>query len=95
MPVISFTYTFVTGTGSDDNGSFVIDAGVLKTNASFNFEAKNSYTVRVRSTDAGGLFTEKPFTIGVTNVNETPTEHHPLPHLPLRKINQRTPVSVL
>ena len=41
--------------------------------ASFNYEAQSSYTVRVRSTDAGGLSTEKSFTISATNVNEAPT----------------------
>src|SRR5207249_749651 len=33
-----------------------------------------SLSVRVRSTDAGGLNTEKVFTITVTNVNEAPTD---------------------
>jgi hypothetical protein len=38
-----------------------------------NYEAKSSYTVRGRSTDAGGLSTEKAFTITVTDINEAPT----------------------
>lgn len=68
------TYTLVPGTGSDDNASFTIDAaGNLKTAAVFDFETKSSYSIRVRSTDAGGLWTEKVFTISVTNVNEPPT----------------------
>ena len=66
----TFTYTLVSGTGSADNGSFAIDGGTLKTAASFNYEAKNSYSVRVRTTDAGGIFTEKAFTIAVTDVAE-------------------------
>ena len=70
----TFTYTLVSGTGSTDNDSFAIDGSTLKTAASFNFEGRSSYTVRVRSTDAGGLFTEKQVTITVTDVNETPTE---------------------
>ncbi|MCE2726419.1 MAG: cadherin domain-containing protein [Planctomycetaceae bacterium] len=69
----TFTYTLVSGTGDTDNGSFSIDGGTLKTTASFNFETKSSYTVRIRSTDANGLFTEKSFVITVTNVNEAPT----------------------
>jgi hypothetical protein len=36
------------------------------------FETRSNYTIRVRSTDQGGLFTEKTFTISVTNVNEAP-----------------------
>ena len=68
----SFTFSLVTGTGGDDNGSFTIDGNQLKTNASFNFEARNSYTVRVRSTDQDGLYAEQAFTITVTDVNEAP-----------------------
>ncbi|WP_435183499.1 cadherin domain-containing protein [Cylindrospermopsis raciborskii G7] len=70
----TFTYSLVTGTGSTDNSSFTIDGGQLKTAAAFNFETKNSYSIRVRSTDQGGLFFEKQLTISVTNVNETPTD---------------------
>ena len=68
----TFTYTLVGATGSTDNASFTIVGGQLLAASSFNFEAKSSYSVRVRSTDQGGLFTEKQFTITVTNVNETP-----------------------
>jgi hypothetical protein len=68
------TYSLVSGTGSTDNASFTIDnsTGTLKTAASFDFENKSSYSVRVKSQDAGGLFVEKQFTITVTNVNEAP-----------------------
>jgi hypothetical protein len=48
--------------------------GQLQTNASFDFETKSSYSIRVRSTDQGGLTYEKTFTITVTNVNEGPTD---------------------
>src|SRR5262249_21264513 len=69
----TFTYTLVSGAGDADNGSFSLDlAGNLTTAASFDFETKNSYSIRVRSTDAGGLWTEKAITISVTDVNETP-----------------------
>jgi hypothetical protein len=70
----TFTYTLVGGAGSTDNASFGISGGTLQTAASFNYEAKNSYSIRVRTTDQGGLYFEKAFTIGVTNVNETPTD---------------------
>ena len=64
----SFTYSLVSGTGDTNNASFAIDGASLKANAVFNFEVKSSYTIRVRSTDQGGLTTEKPFTITVTDV---------------------------
>jgi hypothetical protein len=68
------TYTLVSGTGSADNAAFTIDAaGNLKTATVFDFESKSSYSIRVRSTDSGGLWTEKVFTISVTDVNEAPT----------------------
>lgn len=68
------TYTLVSGTGDTDNASFAIaTAGMkrdLKANAVFDFETKSSYSIRVRSTDEGGLYYEKAFTITVTDMNE-------------------------
>jgi len=69
----TFTYTLVGGTGSTGNGAFSIVGSNLLTAASFNYEAQNSYSVRVRSTDQGGLFVEKAFVIAVTDVNEPPS----------------------
>ena len=74
-----FTYTLATGSGDADNASFSINGSTLRSTNSFDFETKSSYTVRVRSTDQGGLFVEKAFTIAVTNVNETPTDINLLP----------------
>ena len=69
----TFTYTLVSGTGDTDNAAFNISGNALRASSSFDFETKSSYSVRVRSTDQGGLWTEKVFTISVTDVNETPT----------------------
>src|SRR5262249_23642041 len=69
---LTFFYALVSGTGSTDNLQFMIDGATLKTNAFFNFEARSSYSIRVRSTDGSGLFTEKAFTIHVTDMNEAP-----------------------
>lgn len=66
----TFTYTLVAGTGSADNASFTISGSNLLTAASFNYEAKNSYSVRVRTTDQGGLWYEKVLTITVTDEDE-------------------------
>jgi LPXTG-site transpeptidase (sortase) family protein len=66
----TFTYTLVSGTGSTDNGFFNISGSALRTSETFDYETRNSYSIRVRSTDQGGLFTEKIFTITVTNVKE-------------------------
>ena len=66
----AFTYALVSGVGSADNGSFTISGDQLLTAESFNYEAKDSYSIRVRSTDSEGLWFEKVFTITVTDVDE-------------------------
>lgn len=64
----TFTYSLVTGTGSTQNSSFTITNNELHITASPDFETRSSYSIRVRSTDAGGLFTEKTFGITVNNL---------------------------
>jgi len=67
----TFTYTLVSGSGSDDNGAFSINQyNQLVANSSLDREQKASYKVRVRSTDAGGLFTEQAFVITVNNLQD-------------------------
>ena len=67
------TYQFVSGAGDVDNSRFSIVGNTLFTNASFNFEVQNHFSIRVRTTDQEGLWLEKTLSIEVTNVNETPT----------------------
>lgn len=69
----TMTYTLVTGTGDTDNASFIIYGSSLNINASPDFETKSSYSVRVRTTDAGSLSFEKQFTITINNTNDAPT----------------------
>lgn len=68
----TFTYALVSGTGSTGNLSFAIVGNKLQSNVVFNYEAQNSYSVRIRVTDNGGLFYEKVFTVTISNVNEAP-----------------------
>ena len=68
------TYSLVPGAGDGDNGKFTIDNGVLKTDESFDNETQGPFSVRIRTTDAGGLTYEEVFSIAVNNVNETPTD---------------------
>ena len=70
----SHTYTLVAGDGDDDNGSFAIDGNALETGAYFDYETKNEYSVRIRTTDSGSLYYEESCTITVNDVNETPTD---------------------
>jgi len=74
----TFSYSLIGGTGSTDNTAFAIADNSLKINASPDFETKSSYSVRVRSTDNGGLSVEKVLTIQVNNVNEAPTLVQPI-----------------
>jgi len=37
----------------------------------FDYETKSSYSIRVRTTDSGGLYFEKQFTITINDVTET------------------------
>jgi hypothetical protein len=69
----SHSYSFVSGTGSDDNDSFTINGTNLLTAASFNFESKSTLKFRIKSTDAQGGSLEKAFVVNVSNVNESPT----------------------
>jgi uncharacterized repeat protein (TIGR01451 family) len=68
----TFAYTLASGTGSDDNSWFTVVGNHLQTAATFNYETKSSYSVRVRSTDSGLLFCEQVFVITVTNGNDPP-----------------------
>ncbi|OYP39074.1 cadherin domain-containing protein [Rhodopirellula sp. MGV] len=67
------TYTLVTGDGDDDNASFTISGSDLVTGFTADFFQKSSYTVRIRATDSGGLFTEEAITITVNEANVAPT----------------------
>ncbi len=69
-----FFYELVSGSGDDDNASFFLDWHLLWKQGGFDFETKSAYSIRVRSTDLGGLSVEKVLTISVTNVNEAPTD---------------------
>ncbi len=63
-------FELVGGVGADNNGSFLIDEGVLKTSTVFDFETKNSYTIRVKATGDGSL--EKVFIITITDQPDPP-----------------------
>ena len=71
-PNETFTYSLVTGAGGIDNASFsILDSSLILT-TSANFEVKNSYSIRCKVTDAGGLSFEKDFIITVNDLNEQP-----------------------
>lgn len=67
-----FAFTLVNGTGSTDNALFSITNGVLKTAATFDYETRSTYSIRVRSTDHYGLVLENVFTITIGDTNDAP-----------------------
>jgi hypothetical protein len=84
------SYSLVAGAGDSDNAVFNISGNSLRANGTFDYESKNSYSVRVRSTDLGGNTFEKVFVISVTDVNEIPSDTTP----PVIELNGPTSVSV-
>jgi len=69
-PTETFAYTLVAGTGDTDNGSFTITSNLLKAGEVFDYDVKNSYSIRIRSTDSGAQTTDKIFVIAINNVTE-------------------------
>jgi len=65
----SFAYSLVDGDGADDNDAFMIDGNQLKIKASPNFESKQSYKIRVKTTDSGGLSYQKALAIAVNDLD--------------------------
>jgi hypothetical protein len=69
----SHSYTLVSGVGDTHNGSFQISGNQLLVLLPPNYEANQALSVRVQTTDAGGLFHSESFTIMVIDLNEPPT----------------------
>jgi hypothetical protein len=71
----TFTYSLVSGTGSTDNSAFTIVDNQLRINASPDFETKNNYSIRVRTTDQGGLSYEEVVSVNINRTYATVTCH--------------------
>ena len=67
-------YALVSGDGDTDNSAFAIDGDLLKIIDSPDFEKKSSYSVRLVTTDSGGLTFEKSFTLTVNDLEEGPLD---------------------
>ena len=72
-PDIADSHSFELAAGGADNGAFAITGASLMLTQRADFETKNSYAIRIRATDPGGLSVEKNFTITITDVNDAPT----------------------
>jgi RHS repeat-associated protein len=73
---IAYSFSLVSGTGSADNGSFELQGNSLLRKTVFDYEAKSSYSIRVRAEKNGDptLFLERNFTITVIDLNEAPSD---------------------
>ncbi len=63
-------YTLVAGTGSGDNGLFLVSGSQLKTNAVFDYEIRTSYQIRLQATDLNGASCQKPLVVQIVDVAE-------------------------
>lgn len=67
------TYSLVAGVGDTDNALFTISNNQLLSNATYTFFSQQ-YSIRVQTSDAGGLTFEKVFLIKILNANDAPTD---------------------
>ena len=67
----TFTYSLVAGEGDTDNSLFTIDGNVLRSNAIFDFEAQETYSIRVETTDSANNTYSEAFIINIEDINES------------------------
>jgi gliding motility-associated-like protein len=68
------TFSFVTGVGDDNNGLFKIENGQVLAKANFDYETKNSFTIRVKATDTAEQELEKILEVLIKDINDAPTD---------------------
>ncbi|NJR61169.1 MAG: hypothetical protein HC769_21470 [Cyanobacteria bacterium CRU_2_1] len=66
----SQTYSLINGVA--DNAAFSLNGNTLILNESPDFETQQSYSIVVRTTDSGNLFTQETFTIQINDLTEIP-----------------------
>ena len=69
---LPFVYELVAGEGDEDNNLFVLEGNSLRTNNTFTCSRRTEYSVRIRTTDIGGLYFEKSFALTEVMQHETP-----------------------
>jgi hypothetical protein len=69
----SFAYSLVSGTGSTHNLFFSLQANSLRIIRSPDYETRSSYSIRLRTTDQGGLFFERSLVLNVNDLPDSPT----------------------
>ncbi len=69
----NFTYSLISGLNDDDNALFRIVDNELQSDAIFNYETKNEFSIRIRTTDSQNAYVDKNFVIYTTDRNDIPT----------------------
>ncbi len=69
----SHTYSLVAGLGDKDNSLFVIEGNQLKANDSSEHQSKDSYRIRVETSDSSQLTFEKSFSLAVNGLADERT----------------------
>ncbi|WP_316802919.1 MBG domain-containing protein [Pedobacter nototheniae] len=72
-PAGTYTYTLVSGTGSDDNAKFNLSGNTVRATAALDFETQSLFNIRVRATSQFGVSFERSLSINLLDVNEVPT----------------------
>lgn len=72
-PGDTFTYSLVPVAGNTDSNAFEIVGNQLRIKAPLDFETKNAYNIRIRTTDSSGLSKNGDFRITVGDVAEPVT----------------------
>lgn len=80
--------------GQLDNAQFQIVGKQLQTAAIFDHEVKNSYNVRIRTTDSAGQSFERVYTISILNVNDAPVANNDPASPPLIVVGDGNPVTI-
>lgn len=68
LPDDGFVYTLVIGENDSDNAQFTIEGDALYINGKTIYDIKNVYRIRLRTTDAAGLWYEEAFDITVIDI---------------------------
>ena len=67
------TYSLISGTGSSDNGKFIVTNNQLILNTALNYYLQDSLHIRLQVTDKGGCSFQQSFTLGVQHEYHSPT----------------------
>ena len=69
----SFTYALVAGAGDTDNLAFNVTGNELHITSSPDYEVKPIYSIRLKTTDQGGLSFERNVTLAVNDLPDSPS----------------------